>query len=205
MILPPFNRICALALISIVSFGMFHTNASQATAQTEKEEQILPQTERGAYQFSFTSIDGAPMPLANFKGQVMLIVNTASQCGFTKQYEGLQDLHEKYQDQGFTVIGVPCNNFGNQEPSSTEHIKEFIKNQYGVTFPMTEKYDVSGDDIHPFFEWAIEQDKGGLLFSKPRWNFHKYLIDRKGQVVKSFGSSVEPMSDRITSEIEKLL
>lgn len=162
-------------------------------------------TQANAYQFSFTSIDGKDMPLSDFKGKVILIVNTASQCGFTKQYEDLQKLYETYKDQGFVVIGVPCNNFGGQEPESEDKISAFAKDQYGVTFPLTSKANVKGDDIHPFFKWAVDQRKGGIFFSKPKWNFHKFLIGKNGDLIESFGSQVSPSSDDITDEIEKAL
>lgn len=164
-----------------------------------------PMTMAGAYLYSFTSIDGAPMPLSSYAGQVMLIVNTASQCGFTKQYEDLQALYARYKDRGFVVIGVPCNQFGKQEPGSEAVIKDFAQKQFGVTFPLTAKTEVSGAKAHPFFAWASAEKKGAFLQSSPKWNFHKFLIDRKGQLVKSYGSHINPDDDAIISEIEKLL
>lgn len=163
------------------------------------------QTQAGGHQFSFTSIDGEPMSLADFKGQVVMVVNTASQCGFTKQYKDLQALYETYKDRGFSIIGVPCNNFGGQEPGAEETIKDFARNKFGVTFPLTAKADVNGANAHPFFTWASSQKKGGVIFSTPRWNFHKFLLDQNGQLVKSFGSQTGPLSRSITSEIDKLL
>jgi glutathione peroxidase len=162
-------------------------------------------SDAGAYRFAFITIDGEPMPLSNYAGQVMLIVNTASQCGFTKQYEDLQALYERFKDRGFVVIGVPCNDFGSQEPGGEDVIKDFAQRQFGVTFPLTSKTSVTGDDAHPFFEWASAQNKGAFLQSSPKWNFHKFLIDRKGQVSKSFGSQVNPMDDDMITEIERLL
>jgi glutathione peroxidase len=177
-------------------------------ASTDEEKITMNQAEQtlaGAYQFSFVSIDGKPMPLSDFKGKVMLIVNTASQCGFTKQYEDLQHLHKIYKEDGLVVIGVPCNNFGGQEPGDANTIKDFIETTYGVTFPMTQKYDVKGENIHPFFEWATSQKKGGLIFSSPKWNFHKFLIGRDGQLYKSYGSQVSPTSEQMKQDIESLL
>ena len=164
-----------------------------------------PMTIAGAYQFSFTSIDGEPMPLSNYAGQVVLVVNTASQCGFTGQYKGLQALYEQYRERGFTIIGVPCNDFGKQEPGDNAVIKDFARTQYGVTFPLTSKTSVTGDDAHPFFAWASAQKKGALLQSSPKWNFHKFLLDREGQVFKSYGSQVAPDDKNLTADIEKLL
>jgi len=158
-----------------------------------------------AHQFSFKTIDGNDLPLISMKGTVLLIVNTASQCGFTKQYEDLQALHEKYSSKGFSVIGIPCNDFGGQEPGNEEKIKDFITDTYSITFPMTQKYSVKGKGAHPFFDWAKGERKGGMIFSNPRWNFHKYLIDQNGNLIKSFGSQVNPNSAKITDEINRLL
>ncbi len=163
------------------------------------------ESQSSAYAFSFTSIDGEAMPLSQYAGQVMLVVNTASQCGFTDQYTALQSLYERYKDRGFVVIGVPCNQFGGQEPGSEAIIKDFTQKQFGITFPLTSKADVSGDNVHPFFAWAAAEKKGGFLQSSPKWNFHKFLIDRHGQLVKSFGSHVEPTDSAMTVEIERLL
>ena len=173
------------------------------TAKAETLDGAL--TYANAHQFTFQSIDGKAMPLSDYKGKILLIVNTASQCGFTKQYDGLQKLYDTYKDKGLVVIGVPCNDFGGQEPEGEETIAEFTEKQYGVTFPLTSKASVKGDDIHPFFKWAVEQGKGGFFFSKPKWNFHKFLIDTEGRLVKSFGSQVDPLSSDITEEIEKIL
>ncbi len=174
-------------------------------AQDKNQPEKLPQTKAGAYQFGFTSIDGKDMPLSGFQDKVIMVVNTASQCGFTKQYEDLQTLYETYKDRGFVVIGVPCNNFGRQEPGDAREIKEFVSEQYGITFPMTQKYDIKGENAHPFFEWASSQKAGGFLFSSPKWNFHKFLIGRDGQLIESFGSQVSPTSDKIKIALEKAL
>lgn len=171
-------------------------------AEPEKDKSM---SKAGAYLFSFTSIDGQPLPLMNYAGQVILVVNTASQCGFTEQYKDLQALYERYKDRGFVVIGVPCNQFGGQEPGSEATIKDFVQKQFGITFPLTMKADVSGDNTHPFFKWASDQDKGGFLQSSPKWNFHKFLVDRQGQLYGSFGSQVAPQSAEMTAAIEKLL
>ena len=171
----------------------------------DKSEISLPQTKAGAYQFSFESITGGVLPLSDFKGQIFMVVNTASQCGFTKQYEDLQKIYDDYSDQGFSVIGVPCNDFGNQEPGDEDIIKGFVKDQFGVTFPMTNKVSVKGDNAHPFFKWASNQKKGSFLQSSPKWNFHKFLIDRDGQVFKSYGSHVSPTSEKVRQDIEALL
>lgn len=156
-------------------------------------------SETTAWDFAFTSIDGKPMPLSDFKGKVLLVVNTASFCGFTKQYEALQALDAKYQSQGFHVIGVPSNDFGGQEPKAAGEIKEFCEGMFGVTFPLTDKVVVSGDGAHPFYAWA--RDQLGWL-NAPKWNFHKYLVGRDGKLVTSFFSSTAPDADRLVKAVE---
>jgi len=152
-----------------------------------------------AWDFTFTSIDGKPMPLSDFRGKVLLVVNTASFCGFTKQYEALQKLNAKYEAHGFNVIGVPSNDFGAQEPKSAGEIKEFCEGMFGVTFPLTEKYVVSGDEAHPFYKWA--RDELGWI-NAPKWNFHKYLIGRDGKLVTAYFSSTSPDADRLVKAVE---
>jgi glutathione peroxidase len=154
---------------------------------------------RTAWDFSFTSIDGKPMPLSDFRGQVLLVVNTASFCGFTKQYKALQELHQKYAPQGFAVIGVPSNDFGAQEPKAAGEIKEFCEGMFGVEFPLTDKNVVSGDNAHPFYKWA--RDELGWM-NAPKWNFHKYLVGRDGKLVTSFFSMTTPDADRLVSAVE---
>ncbi|HML43270.1 MULTISPECIES: glutathione peroxidase [Hyphomicrobium] len=154
---------------------------------------------RTAWDFSFTSIDGKPMPLSDFRGQVLLVVNTASFCGFTKQYKALQELHQKYAPQGFAVIGVPSNDFGAQEPKAAGEIKEFCEGMFGVEFPLTDKNVVSGDGAHPFYKWA--RDELGWM-NAPKWNFHKYLVGRDGKLVTSFFSMTTPDADRLVSAVE---
>ncbi len=144
--------------------------------------------------------DEAPQNLCQYSGKVILVVNTASYCGFTSQYEGLEKLYETYKDQGFVVLGFPTNDFGKQEPGNNKEIADFCHNTYGVKFPMFAKTTLSGKDANPFFKELIE--KSG---TKPRWNFYKYIIDREGRVVDSFNSMTSPSNKKITSLIEKLL
>ena len=152
-----------------------------------------------AWDFAFTSIDGKPMPLSDFKGRVLLVVNTASFCGFTKQYEALQALNAKYEAQGFNVIGVPSNDFGGQEPKAAGEIKEFCEGMFGVTFPLTDKVAVSGETAHSFYKWAREE-LGWI--NAPKWNFHKYLVGRDGKLVTSFFSQTTPDADRLVKAVE---
>ena len=156
-----------------------------------------------AYDYSFTTlIGGKPLPLAQFKGKVLLVVNTASECGFTPQYKGLEALYEKYRERGLVVLGVPSNDFGGQEPGSSEKIADFCKVNYGVSFPMAAKVHVKGDDAHPFYKWAHE--RFGFL-GAPKWNFHKYLVGRDGQLVDYFHTTTAPDSARLEKAIEELL
>ena len=144
--------------------------------------------------------DEAPQNLCQYQGKVILVVNTASFCGFTSQYEGLEKIYAKYKDKGFVVLGFPSNDFGQQEPGSNKEIADFCKNTYDVKFPMFAKSSVSGSNPNPLFKMLIA--KTGTT---PKWNFYKYLIDRKGNVVDSFGSVTKPTSNSITEQIEKLL
>lgn len=155
-----------------------------------------------AHDFAFTSIEGTPLPLADFRGKALLVVNTASQCGFTPQYEGLEKLWRDYRDRGFVVLGVPSNDFGGQEPGSEAQIKEFCEVNFAVDFPMTAKAHVRGDDAHPFYRWAAEQ--AGVL-GVPRWNFHKYLIAADGHFVDWFATTTAPDAVRLREAVERAL
>lgn len=152
--------------------------------------------------FSARSIDGQDTDLAAYDGQVVLVVNTASKCGFTPQYEGLQQLHDTYADRGFSVLGFPCDQFGHQEPGDEEEIASFCDRTYGVTFPMFAKVDVNGSDAHPLWQW-LRQEKGGMLGSRIKWNFTKFLLGRDGRVVSRHGPTTEPAT--IADDIEQAL
>ena len=138
-----------------------------------------------AYDFIFTSIEGTPLPLSRFEGKIVLVINTASRCGFTRQYAGLQAVWERYRDRGLIVLGVPSNDFGGQELSTEAEIKDFCEVRFRVDFPLTAKARVKGDEAHPFFVWAA--DTFGPL-AKPRWNFHKYLIGPRGELANWFAT-----------------
>jgi len=154
------------------------------------------------HDFSATSIDGAETDLAQYKGKTVLVVNVASKCGFTPQYEGLENLYEQYEDQGLVVLGFPCDQFGHQEPGSEDEIQEFCQLTYGVKFPMFAKVDVNGSDAHPLYKWLRTQ-KGGVLGDRIKWNFTKFLIDGDGNVVKRYASTTKP--EKITADIEAQL
>ena len=151
------------------------------------------------YDFSLKSIDGQNMPLSAYKGKTVLVVNTASQCGFTPQYTGLEAVYNQYKDKGLVLVGVPANNFGGQEPGTNAEIKTFCSRNYHVTFPMASKVSVKGSDQDPLFKY-LSQTAG-----EPKWNFTKYLIGRDGKVIKKFDSPVKPESPELTSAIEAAL
>ena len=155
------------------------------------------------YEFSARTIDGKSRKLADFRGKVLLVVNTASHCGFTPQYKGLEALYEKYRDQGFAVLGFPCNQFGDQEPGPESEIAEFCEMNYGVTFPLFAKIDVNGDRAHPLYKHLKSVAPGVLGSETIKWNFTKFLIDKQGKVVKRFAPNTAPAD--IAKDIEKAL
>ncbi|MFP4024380.1 MAG: glutathione peroxidase [Thiohalospira sp.] len=154
------------------------------------------------YDFKVQTIDGENYDLATLKGKKVLVVNTASKCGFTPQYEDLQKLYEKYKSKDFVIIGFPANNFMNQEPGSNNEIKQFCSENYGVTFPMMTKISVKGDDIHPLYKWLTQKEENGVMDSKVKWNFQKYMIDEKGNLVDVAYSKTNPLDDQIVNWIE---
>ncbi len=152
--------------------------------------------------FTATSISGADVALSAYDGQVVLVVNTASQCGFTPQYAGLQKLQENYAEQGFTVLGFPCDQFGHQEPGTDSEIADFCETSYAVTFPMMSKIEVNGKDAHPLWKW-LKDAKGGILGDAIKWNFTKFLLGRDGQVIKRYAPQTSP--DDIAADIAAAL
>jgi glutathione peroxidase len=156
-----------------------------------------------AYEYSFAALtDDKPLALMDYQGKVIMIVNTASHCGFTPQYAALEKLHEKYRDQGLVIIGVPSNDFGGQEPGGKQEIARFCQVNYGVTFSMAEKTAVSGAAAHPFYLWAAKTLGFGTA---PKWNFHKYLINRHGKLVDYFNSTTAPDAPNLVATVERLL
>ena len=153
------------------------------------------------YNIKINAIDGTPIDLNNYKGKHILFVNVASECGFTGQYEDLQKLYDTYQDK-LMVIGVPCNQFGGQEPGTSVDIQTFCKKNYGVTFLITEKVDVKGKNQHPLYQWLTDKDLNGVENTTVKWNFHKYLVDGKGQFVDYFYSITKPLSSKITRQLK---
>lgn len=156
------------------------------------------------WDFEAQTIGGERVKLSRYKGKVLLIVNTASKCGFTPQYEGLEELYRDYKDRGFEILAFPCNQFGAQEPGDAEEIRNFCSLTYDVSFPLMAKIDVNGDDADPIFK-HLKKEKTGLLGSGIKWNFTKFLVDRKGNVVERFEPKVKPDSPEVTAAIEKYL
>jgi glutathione peroxidase len=156
----------------------------------------------GVYDFTAESLAGEEVPLTRYEGQVLLIVNTASACGFTPQYKGLEELHQKLSPRGFSVLGFPCNQFGSQEPGDASQIEQFCTTNYAITFPMFAKIDVNGNGAHPLYQY-LKNAKSGLLGSSIKWNFTKFLVDRSGQVVARHAPTAKP--EALTREIEALL
>ena len=154
------------------------------------------------YDFKIKSIKGNEIDLSKFKGKTVLMVNVASKCGFTKQYEGLQDLWSKYKKKGLIVLGVPSNQFGNQEPGTEKEIKEFCEVNFNINFPMTSKVDVKGENAHEIYKWALKNHGKSAV---PKWNFHKILINSEGKIEETYMSFTKPNSQKIINKIEKLL
>ena len=155
-----------------------------------------------AYDFNFYDLDGSPLNLTEYKDKVIVVVNVASQCGFTSQYEDMQKIWEKYQVKGVIMLGVPSNDFGNQEPGSNKEIKNFCEAKFGITFPMTGKVSVKGENAHPFYLWAKANHGKSAI---PKWNFHKIIIDKNGKIVDTFASITNPSSKKFITALEKIL
>ena len=157
---------------------------------------------KNLFDFKINLIDDEEISFSSYKGKTILVVNVASKCGFTKQYEDLQKLYELYSDKGLVVLGIPSNQFGGQEPSSEKEIKNFCETNFNITFPMTSKYEVKGKNAHPIYLWA--KDTFGRS-SVPKWNFHKILINKEGKIEETYASFISPMSKKIIKKIEQIL
>jgi glutathione peroxidase len=181
------NLLGRLSLMSVVALGLAMGAAMNPTS---------------VHEFTMKAIDGKAVPLSQFKGQVMLMVNVASRCGFTPQYEGLEKLYETYKAQGFVIAGFPANNFGAQEPGTDAEIQTFCKSKYSVTFPMFSKISVAGTDKAPLYRFLTDTSGHSATGGEIQWNFTKFLVDREGKVIQRFEPSVEPMSREVTSAVE---
>jgi glutathione peroxidase len=155
-----------------------------------------------AYDFAFKTIDGQALPMTAFKDKVVLVVNTASKCGLTPQYDGLEALYTDYKDKGLVVLGVPCNQFMGQEPGTEAEIKDFCETKFSIDFPLTSKEDVKGETAHPFYKWALETLGES---ADPAWNFHKLLVGKDGQLIRAFGPRTEPQAEEVTAAISAAL
>lgn len=188
------TRLLAITAV-LLSFGM-QTNPVRSIKPPSKKAIIL----KSIYDFKVEALDGGTIDFSAFKGKKVLIVNTASECGYTPQYEGLEKLYKTYKDK-LVVVGFPANNFGGQEPGTNTDIKEFCKKNYGVTFPMAAKISVKGDDIAPIYQWLCHKSENGVLDAEIKWNFGKFLLDEKGKLIAYFPSKVTPMSEEITGKL----
>ena len=186
-----------LGLLAIGGTLMAATSSTRTRSHSESDS--------GVYAFNLTRIDGTPLPLSQYKGKILLIVNVASKCGFTSQYKDLEQLYQIYKDKNLVVIGIPANNFANQEPGSNSSIQEFCSVTYGVSFPMSEKVSVRGDAIHPLYRYLTAETSNLKARGPINWNFNKFLIDQSGHVVKRYGSMVNPMSDTVCDDINGLI
>lgn len=182
------NKIIAIAGLILLS--------SFSKPAPDKKFNLNPPVKKSIHQFKVESLDGGTINFADFKGKKILVVNTASKCGNTPQYEALEKLYEKYSDK-LVIVGFPANNFGEQEPGTNADIREFCTKNYGVTFPMAAKISVKGDDIAPIYKWLTHKDENGVLDAEITWNFNKFLLDENGVVIAKFDSKVLPMSDEI--------
>jgi glutathione peroxidase len=181
--------------------GILLYNSCGLNKKTTSIEEAMP-TEK-FFDYIVNDIDGKPYKMADLKGKKVMIVNVASKCGFTPQYEPLQQLYEKYRDLNFVIIGFPANNFMSQEPGTEAEIKEFCSSKYNVTFPMMSKISVKGEDMHPLYQWLTQKSLNGIQDTEVKWNFQKYLVDENGKLVGVAYSRESPSSERIVSWIEK--
>ena len=184
----------AVTLVSCTAQQSKSQQAMVATEQTETKES------NSVHVFKVEALDGSTINFADFKGKKILIVNTASECGYTPQYEGLETLYEKYKEK-LVIVGFPANNFGAQEPGTNTDIKEFCKKNYGVAFPMAAKISVKGDDQAAIYKWLCNKSKNGVMDAEIKWNFNKFLLDEDGKLMNYFESKVEPMNAAITAKL----
>jgi len=190
------RKLCNIKMILSVFMLIFIFSLS-LVADSKKSSSI--------YDFTVQDIDGKDVKLSEYQGKVLLIVNVASKCGNTPQYEGLQKIYEEYREIGLLVLGFPANNFGNQEPGTNQEIKEFCSLNYGVTFPMFSKISVKGADIHPLYHYLTSQESNPEFGGEISWNFNKFLVDPSGKIVARFGSKDKPESEKVVQAIERAL
>jgi glutathione peroxidase len=198
-----------ITLLAIAILIITSTSCSSSLALTGDNKsaanESVKMAEKSVLEFTMKNIDGKDVKLDDYRGKVLLIVNVASKCGYTPQYEGLESVYRKYKDQGLVVMGFPANNFLGQEPGTNEEIKTFCSTRYNVTFPMFSKISVKGDDIHPFFRFLTSKETNPEFSGDISWNFNKFLVDRTGKVVDRFATGEKPESEKIALALEKAL
>ncbi len=182
--------------IFIITLGIFTSHFYGCFSGAERPSGKTSNS--SIYEYTINRIDGVEISLSQFKGKKLLLVNVASKCGFTSQYEELEKLHQQFKD-GLVIIGFPANNFMGQEPGTNEDIAQFCSTNFGVTFLMAEKISVKGDDIHPIYKWLSDESLNGWNTLEPKWNFYKYLVDETGELIKVFPSNVNPLNENIVS------
>jgi glutathione peroxidase len=185
----------------IVACAVFAA-AIYSTAQVNNKPENRAPVMKTLYDFKATDIEGKEFDMSQLKGKKVMIVNVASECGYTPQYAQLEELYERYKDKGLVILGFPCNQFAGQEPGDEEKIKSFCQKNYGVTFPLFSKIDVKGKDQHPIYQWLTEKELNGVENSEVSWNFNKYLIDGEGHYVKHLKSGVTPLDEEVLSWVE---
>jgi glutathione peroxidase len=183
--------------LALLSCGVQNNGAE--SKKTISQTQPLPAS-KSIHEFKVEGLEGGTIDFSTFKGKKILVVNTASECGYTPQYKELEELYKKYNGK-LVVVGFPANNFGGQEPGSNQEIKAFCEKNYGVSFPMAAKISVKGDDVAPIYKWLTQKAENGVLDAEVRWNFNKFLIDENGKMIAYFPSKVAPMSEEITSKL----
>jgi glutathione peroxidase len=194
-----------LILIAVVALAGIIFIILQSCNRRAMMANLVPLTEKSVYDFILKDIDGKDVKMDQYRGKVLLIVNVASKCGYTPQYEGLEKIYLKYKDQGFFILGFPANNFLHQEPGTNEEIKNFCSLRYNVTFPMFSKISVKGADKHPFYRFLTEKETDPGFAGEIKWNFNKFLISKTGRIISRYDSGVKPESNELTETIEKAL
>jgi glutathione peroxidase len=190
----------AIAILIVTSAALALTRFNKSTAN-----ESVKMTEKSVLEFTMKNIDGKDVKMDEYRGKVLMIVNVASKCGYTPQYEGLEAIYRKYKDQGLVVMGFPANNFMGQEPGTNEEIKTFCSTRYNVTFPLFSKISVKGDDINPLFQFLTSKETNPEFSGDISWNFNKFLVDRTGKIVGRFSTREKPESENIALAIEKAL
>lgn len=194
-----------LAISAALSLALAAVSIFLAFDNSEKANASTAGGAKSVYEFKMKNIDGKEVSLSEYKGKVLMLVNVASKCGLTPQYEGLQSLYSKYKDQGFVVLGFPANNFMGQEPGTEAEIKEFCSLKYNVTFPMFSKISVKGDDQHPLYQYLTSKESNPEFGGEVKWNFNKFLVGKDGKIMARFEPKVKPDSEEVLLAIEKAL